>query len=49
MLFRSHAQARYFSVGLLARDQVENYAARKGLAVAETERWLAPNLGYTPQ
>ncbi len=48
-LYFSHAQARYFSVGLLARDQVENYAARKGLAVAETERWLAPNLGYTPQ
>jgi 5-methyltetrahydrofolate--homocysteine methyltransferase len=44
----SHQQAQYFNVGKLARDQVEDYAARKGMAVKEAERWLAPNLGYEP-
>ncbi len=44
----SHPQARYFAVGRIDRDQVEEYAARKGLEVTEAERWLAPNLGYTP-
>ena len=39
-------EARYFSVGLIGRDQVEAYAARKGMTVSEVERWLAPNLGY---
>ncbi len=48
-LYFSHAQSRYFSVGALGRDQVEDYAVRKGIAVAEAERWLAPNLDYTPQ
>ena len=43
-----HPEARYFSVGKIGRDQVESYAARKGLTVAEIERWLAPNLGYAP-
>jgi 5-methyltetrahydrofolate--homocysteine methyltransferase len=33
-------------VGRLGRDQVEDYAARKGMSVEEVERWLAPNLGY---
>jgi 5-methyltetrahydrofolate--homocysteine methyltransferase len=42
-----HPEARYFGVGKLGRDQVEDYAKRKGLSVEETERWLAPNLGYT--
>jgi 5-methyltetrahydrofolate--homocysteine methyltransferase len=41
-----HPQARYFAVGKIDRDQVEDYARRKGLPVAEVERWLAPNLGY---
>jgi 5-methyltetrahydrofolate--homocysteine methyltransferase len=41
-----HPEARYFGVGKLGRDQVEDYARRKGMSVAETERWLAPNLGY---
>ncbi len=41
-----HPQARYFGVGKIARDQVEDYAERKGMTVAEAERWLAPNLGY---
>jgi 5-methyltetrahydrofolate--homocysteine methyltransferase len=47
MLFASPA-ARYFTVGRLARDQVADYAARRGLTVAETERWLRPNLAYDP-
>ena len=45
----AHPQSRYFAVDRIARDQVESYAARKGMSVAEVERWLAPNLGYDPQ
>jgi 5-methyltetrahydrofolate--homocysteine methyltransferase len=41
-----HPQARYFGVGKIGRDQVEDYARRKGLEVGEMERWLSPNLGY---
>jgi len=44
----SHPDARYFGVGRLGRDQVEDYANRKGWSVDEAERWLAPNLGYRP-
>jgi 5-methyltetrahydrofolate--homocysteine methyltransferase len=44
----SHREARYFSVGKVSREQVESYAARKGMTLAEAERWLAPNLGYDP-
>ncbi len=44
----AHPQARYFSVDRIARDQVEDYARRTGRSVAETERWLSPNLGYDP-
>ena len=44
----SHPESRYFSVGKIDRDQVESYAARKGMSVTEAERWLAPNLGYDP-
>ncbi len=44
----SHPQAHYFAVGQIDRDQVADYARRKGLSVAETERWLAPILGYDP-
>ncbi len=47
-LYFAHREARYFNVGKLGRDQVEDYAARKGMSVAEVERWLAPNLGYEP-
>jgi 5-methyltetrahydrofolate--homocysteine methyltransferase len=42
----SHPEARYFAVDLITRDQVEDYARRKGMSVAEVERWLAGNLGY---
>jgi 5-methyltetrahydrofolate--homocysteine methyltransferase len=45
-IYLAHPQARYFSVGRLGRDQVEDYAARKGIALEEAERWLRPNLGY---
>jgi 5-methyltetrahydrofolate--homocysteine methyltransferase len=44
----SHPEARYFSVGKIARDQLESFADRKGLSIAEAEKWLAPNLGYDP-
>jgi 5-methyltetrahydrofolate--homocysteine methyltransferase len=44
----SHPDARYFSIGKIARDQVESLAARKDMSLAEMERWLAPNLGYDP-
>jgi 5-methyltetrahydrofolate--homocysteine methyltransferase len=47
-LYFHHALARYFSVGRLGRDQVEDYANRKGIDVSEAERWLTPNLGYSP-
>ncbi len=47
-IYLAHPQARYFAVGRLGRDQVEDYAARKGVPAEEVERWLAPNLGYEP-
>jgi 5-methyltetrahydrofolate--homocysteine methyltransferase len=45
----SHPQSRYLIVGRIDRDQVEDYAQRKGMSVEDIERWLAPNLGYEPQ
>jgi 5-methyltetrahydrofolate--homocysteine methyltransferase len=45
-LLLGHPQARYFSIGRVGRDQVEDYAARKGVQVGEAERWLGPNLAY---
>jgi len=47
-LYFAHPQARYFAVGKLNRDQVADYAARKGMEVAAIEKWLAPNLAYEP-
>ena len=44
----SHPASSYFGLGKIGRDQVANYARRKGMTVAEIERWLAPNLGYDP-
>jgi 5-methyltetrahydrofolate--homocysteine methyltransferase len=41
----SHPQAKYFNVGRIGRDQLEDLARRKAQTVAELERWLAPNLG----
>ncbi|QDV75464.1 methionine synthase [Botrimarina mediterranea] len=48
-LYFAHPEARYFAVDRLTRDQVEDYAKRKGMKLAEVERWLSPNLGYDPQ
>ncbi len=45
-IYFAHPDARYFTVGKVARDQVEDYAARKGMATGEVERWLRQNLGY---
>ncbi|MGL5736638.1 MAG: methionine synthase, partial [Beijerinckiaceae bacterium] len=47
-LYFSHPQAHYFGVAKVERDQVEDYARRKGMAVAEVERWLGPVLNYVP-
>jgi 5-methyltetrahydrofolate--homocysteine methyltransferase len=47
-LYFSHPEARYFGVGKIGRDQVEDYARRKGWSVAEAEKWLRPILGYDP-
>ncbi len=47
-LYFAHPEARYFTLGKIGRDQVADYAARKGLTVAEVERWLGPNLDYDP-
>jgi 5-methyltetrahydrofolate--homocysteine methyltransferase len=44
----SHPESRYFGVGKIERDQVEDYARRKGWSLAEAERWLAPILNYNP-
>jgi 5-methyltetrahydrofolate--homocysteine methyltransferase len=46
-LYLSHPDAVYFGVGKIERDQVEDYAARKGWSVEEAEKWLRPNLNYT--
>jgi 5-methyltetrahydrofolate--homocysteine methyltransferase len=45
-MYFSHPQSQYFVIGQLGRDQVENYAARKGWPVPVAEKWLSPNLGY---
>ena len=45
----SHPQSQYFALGKIGHDQVADYARRKGMSLAEAERWLAPNLGYEPQ
>ena len=47
-MYFAHPQARYFAVDRITRDQVEDYASRKGMTIAEVEHWLAPNLGYEP-
>jgi 5-methyltetrahydrofolate--homocysteine methyltransferase len=45
-LYFSHPRARYFVLGRIGRDQVEDYARRKGWSITEAETWLSPNLGY---
>ena len=46
--YLGHPQARYFALGKIDRDQVQDYARRRGWSNAEAERWLAPVLGYDP-
>jgi 5-methyltetrahydrofolate--homocysteine methyltransferase len=48
-MYFAHPEAKYFAVGKIQRDQVEDYAQRKGMTVAEVEKWLAPNLAYEPK
>ena len=47
--YLSHPGAKYFGIGKVGKDQVEDYAKRKGVTVQDAERWLAPNLAYTPK
>src|SRR5262249_37733929 len=45
-IYFAHPESRYFAVGRLGRDQVADYAGRKGVPLEEAERWLRPNLAY---
>ena len=47
-LYFAHSESHYFAVNSIGKDQVESYAARKGMKIAEVERWLSPILGYDP-
>ncbi|MEN9468924.1 MAG: methionine synthase [Verrucomicrobiota bacterium] len=47
-LYFAHPESKYFAVGKIERDQIEDYARRKGMSVAETEKWLMPYLNYDP-
>jgi 5-methyltetrahydrofolate--homocysteine methyltransferase len=47
-LIFAHPESKYFTVGRLGRDQIEDYARRRNMPVAEIERWLRPNLAYDP-
>ena len=45
-LYFSHPESHYFAISEIQKDQVEDYARRKGMSVEETEKWLGPWLGY---
>jgi 5-methyltetrahydrofolate--homocysteine methyltransferase len=47
-LYFGHPKAKYFAIDLLTRDQIQDYAKRKGIAQAEAEKWLQSYLGYDP-
>jgi 5-methyltetrahydrofolate--homocysteine methyltransferase len=47
-LYFNHPDAKYFGIGKIGRDQVEDYAQRKSMSVQACERWLGPNLDYDP-
>jgi len=47
-IYFAHPESRYFSLGKIGRDQVADYHQRKGMSMAEVERWLGPNLNYDP-
>ncbi|MDZ7682939.1 MAG: vitamin B12 dependent-methionine synthase activation domain-containing protein [Fodinibius sp.] len=48
-LYFAHPESDYFNVGNLQKDQIEDYAERKGMSVEKVERWLGPNLNYDPE
>jgi 5-methyltetrahydrofolate--homocysteine methyltransferase len=48
-LIFQHPESRYFTVGRINKDQIEDYARRRGMSVADIERWLRPNLAYDPE
>ena len=48
-IYLAHPESRYFSLGRIGRDQVNDYHTRKGMTVSEVERWLGPNLSYEPE
>jgi 5-methyltetrahydrofolate--homocysteine methyltransferase len=48
-LYFAHPEARYFSLGKIGKDQVEDYTVRKGWSLQDVERWLGPNLNYDPE
>ncbi|WP_207215783.1 methionine synthase [Pseudolysobacter antarcticus] len=48
-LYFSHPESQYYVVGKISREQIEDYAKRKKMTIAEAERWLAPNLDYDPE
>ena len=48
-IYLGHPQAHYFNVGRVGRDQLDDYSRRLGLELGESERWLASNLGYSPE
>jgi 5-methyltetrahydrofolate--homocysteine methyltransferase len=48
-LYFAHPESRYFSLGKIGRDQVDDYSKRKEMNAAEVERWLGPNLNYDPE
>jgi 5-methyltetrahydrofolate--homocysteine methyltransferase len=48
-LYFAHPESKYFAVGRIGQDQVEDYAKRKNMSISEVERWLGPNLAYTPK
>ncbi len=47
-LYFAHPESKYFAVGKLGKDQIEDYARRKGFTVSEAEKWLGPWLNYNP-
>ncbi len=47
--YLAHPDAKYFAVGKIGKDQVEDYARRKGMDIRTVERWLSPNLNYEPE
>ena len=47
-LYFAHPQSKYFAIQRIGQDQVEDYARRKGMSIAEVERWLRPVLAYEP-